>query len=299
MPVSPLVSVIVPCYNAAAFLEEAVRSVEAQDVRDWEIWLVDDGSTDGTAALAEAQARRLPGRIRCLCHPGGVNRGAAAARNLALRHARGVWLALLDADDLWLPGKLAGQLALADAHPGVSMIGCAARYWYSWADPARPDPVIPVGGLPDRPVYPPDEALALHPLGPGDAPCPSGLLIRKEAARRLGGFEEAFAGPYQMFEDQAFLMKFYLEEAVLMSSAIAVNYRQRQDSVMALAERDGHYPQARTFFLHWLASYLDARGLSGGPVGRQLSEALRPPRRAPWPRIGALLKAGRHILTGS
>ncbi len=112
--VPPAVSVVTPVWNAAATLAATVASVRAQTFPDWEMLLVDDGSTDGSRALAEALAAADP-RIRVLAQ--GSNTGAAAARNRAIRAARGRYIAFLDADDLWRPEKLARQVpVLAAGH---------------------------------------------------------------------------------------------------------------------------------------------------------------------------------------
>jgi glycosyltransferase involved in cell wall biosynthesis len=103
----PRVSVITPVWNAADTLAATVASVQAQSLPDWEMLLVDDGSSDGSRALAERLAAG-DGRIRVLGW--GDNRGAAAARNAGIRAARGRHIAFLDADDLWRPEKLAVQL---------------------------------------------------------------------------------------------------------------------------------------------------------------------------------------------
>ncbi len=107
----PCVSVIIPTYNRAALVQEAVAAVLAQTCRDWELLVVDDGSTDGTSnALAG-----LGGSLRVLRSP--RRRGVSAARNLGIAAARGEWLAFLDSDDLWLPEKLERQMAFMAAHP--------------------------------------------------------------------------------------------------------------------------------------------------------------------------------------
>jgi glycosyltransferase involved in cell wall biosynthesis len=102
------VSVIVPAYNAAATLPETLRSVVGQTFIDWEVVVCDDQSADGTAAAVAD----LDDRIRMVESP--VNQGPAGARNLAIRHSSGELLALLDADDLWLPDYLAEQVGLYD-----------------------------------------------------------------------------------------------------------------------------------------------------------------------------------------
>ena len=93
----PLVSVVIPAYNCETFVEASVRSAMAQSVRDIEILVVDDGSTDGTAAVVEALCREDE-RVN-LIRP-GENRGVAEARNLGVRSARADWVAFLDSDDL-------------------------------------------------------------------------------------------------------------------------------------------------------------------------------------------------------
>jgi teichuronic acid biosynthesis glycosyltransferase TuaG len=102
----PTVSVIIPAYNAETFLARAIRSVEAQTFRDFEIVVVDDGSTDGTAAALHAFSG-----VRFIRQP---HLGAAAARNRALEEGTGELVAFLDADDEWLPEKLARQLQFMD-----------------------------------------------------------------------------------------------------------------------------------------------------------------------------------------
>ncbi len=106
---SPIVSIITPCYNAAAFLPETIRSVQAQSFKRWEMLIADDGSTDDSVAVARSFAEKDP-RICVL--PLGRNSGIPSiVRNHALGHAHGKVLAFLDADDIWKPNKLAVQLA--------------------------------------------------------------------------------------------------------------------------------------------------------------------------------------------
>jgi hypothetical protein len=109
----PLVSVIIPAFNAEATLGETLRSVFAQTHQRLEILAVDDGSTDGTAALVESLARTEP-RLSLIRQ---ANAGVAAARNAGLAQARGDYVAWLDADDLWRPTKIAKQLAVFAAAP--------------------------------------------------------------------------------------------------------------------------------------------------------------------------------------
>ena len=293
-PAPPAVSVVVIFLDEEAFLEEAVESVLAQTYRDWELLLVDDGSTDRSPAIARSYAARRPGRVRYLEHPGHENRGMSATRNLGVTHARGRYVALLDADDVWRPEKLAEQVAVLEAHPRLGMVCGASEYWWSWADPDRDDVVVPVGGPQDVVVEPPGLSLALYPLGEGAAPCPSGLVLRRSVVEAVGGFVEHFRGPYQLYEDQAFLAKVYLSTPVYVASGCWDRYRQHPDSCVARVTGAGQYDEVRRFFLEDLEGYLAGR--SPGPeVRAALGRALDPYRR---PRRTRARRALRRLGAG-
>jgi len=106
----PLVSVIIPTYNRADLVRQALASVQAQTYRDFEIVVVDDGGTDGTFEVLSAWPE-----LRLLRH--ARRRGVSAARNTGINAARGRWLAFLDSDDLWLPDKLARQISWLEGQP--------------------------------------------------------------------------------------------------------------------------------------------------------------------------------------
>ena len=114
---SPLVSVVIPVFNGAPFVGLAVASVRAQTVRDVEVLVVDDGSTDGTQAVL-ADLQRTAG-ITWFQQDHG---GPARSRNRGLAEARGEFVALLDCDDVWLPDKLAAQLDVMRNHPEVGVV---------------------------------------------------------------------------------------------------------------------------------------------------------------------------------
>jgi len=119
----PLVSIIIPAYNAEQTLTETLESVRQQTFQSWEVIVVDDGSRDATVRVGEQFARCEP-RVRVLQQPNG---GASVARNTGIAQARGVWLLFLDADDMILPDHLANLIATIEQHPeaGAAFTGWA------------------------------------------------------------------------------------------------------------------------------------------------------------------------------
>lgn len=113
----PFVSAIIPAHNAAKTIEETLHSVRAQTYRNYEILVVDDGSSDETVRIAEAHAAE-DSRVRVIVQPNG---GVAAARNTGILAARGDLVAPVDADDLWAPTKLARQAELMRANPNAAL----------------------------------------------------------------------------------------------------------------------------------------------------------------------------------
>jgi glycosyltransferase involved in cell wall biosynthesis len=165
------VGVVMPVYNGARYLAEAIGSVLAQDARPGEVIVVDDGSTDDTAAVARGFAP-----VTCLTQPHG---GLSAALNHGIAHARGALLAFLDADDLWTPGRLARQLeTLARGADVEAVFGHVEQFVSPELDPATA-PALPPGA--DR--------MPGWALGAG--------LFRASALRRVGAFDTRWTiGPF-------------------------------------------------------------------------------------------------------
>jgi glycosyltransferase involved in cell wall biosynthesis len=116
----PLISIIIPTYNRASFLKEAIESVLAQTYENWELIIVDDGSTDNTSELVKKFTDK---RISYLCQQ---NTGAPLARNKGIQKAKGDYIAFLDSDDIWLPQKIQKQLEvfkISRFNPGVVYTG--------------------------------------------------------------------------------------------------------------------------------------------------------------------------------
>jgi glycosyltransferase involved in cell wall biosynthesis len=168
----PLVSIVVPVYNAEAFLRETLDSVFALDYQPFEVIVVDDGSTDGSAAIAESYAG-----VRCIRQE---NRGPSEARNEGILIARGEFVAFVDSDDVVLPDKLSVQVGYLLDHPDVT----ATLGRQEW-------------------MTPPPDAVPDLVWGDLDGIPPLSLVIRTAALLEVGCFDPALRGP----EDTDLLMR--------------------------------------------------------------------------------------------
>lgn len=176
---APVVSILTPAYNAARHFPATAASVLAQTYPDWEWIVVDDGSTDGTPDVVE---RVGGGRVRLVR---GAHTGLpAAARNVAFAHARGEYIAYLDADDIWLPEKLALQVACFSAHPEAGLV--FSRYYWYWSEPherLRRKPEPDLSGL-ENPGW-------LFPrLALDNAICTSAAVVRRRVVEEHGLMDE-------------------------------------------------------------------------------------------------------------
>jgi glycosyltransferase involved in cell wall biosynthesis len=285
------VTCIIIFLDEERFLREAIESVLAQTFSDFELLLVDDGSTDASGSIARAYAEADPGRIRYLAHPGGANRGMSASRNLGLANARGEFVAFLDGDDTWLPDKLSAQRMLATQYPQAGMICGATVYWHGWegGDAEQADNVRHVGAPADTLFDPPELMTRLYPLGSGASPSMSGLIVRRDVLQAIGGFEDRFRG---LYEDQAFKVKLYLAAPVYVSSLCFDRYRQHPSSCVQLAASSGRREAIRGEFLGWLRGYLSAHPPTDPEIMRRLNRASL---RYRYPRVHRAVHALRGL----
>lgn len=276
----PLVSAITIFLNGEKFIEEAIESVFAQTYDNWELLLVDDGSTDGSTAIAQRYAQQYPDKVRYLEHEGHQNRGMSATRNLGIRHAKGEYIALLDADDVWLPQKLERQVAILESHPEAKVVSSSTQYWYSWTgkpEDAQRDYVRELKLPPNR-LFEPPKLLTLLLERKALTPATCSVLMRREIFDAIGGFEELFRG---MFEDQAFFSKVYLKVPVFVESSYWDRYRQHPDSTCSIAQKEGKFHRLKPNpiqlnFLNWLAEYLTQQGVKDTEVWQALQKGLWP-----------------------
>jgi glycosyltransferase involved in cell wall biosynthesis len=276
----PLVSIITPFFNAEKFFEEAIESVLAQTYKNWELLLVDDGSTDGSTAIAQRYAQQYPEKVRYLEHKQHRNCGKSVSRNLGISHAGGEYIGFLDADDVFLPRKLEHQVAIMESQPEAGMVYGAQYKWYGWTGKRRDirrDYKAGVGVQPDTLCKPPT-LLTLFLRDGRVIPGTCSLLVRRHIVEALGGFEETIQ---HIFEDQVLLAKICLKFPVFVEAGCWDKYRQHPDSSCYQAIRNEEYhplkpnPAHRTF-LTWLGRYCSAQNIQDPDLWSAYHKALWP-----------------------
>jgi glycosyltransferase involved in cell wall biosynthesis len=274
----PRVSVILAFLDEELFLARAIETVIAQSEQRWELLLIDDGSSDRSAAIAEQFANDDPERVRVLRHPGGVNHGLPESRNLGLRHARGEWIAMIDADDSWDVDKLERQLD--DVHGRTDVAMLCGPTWYHYIDESRPDELVAV--TPDAPCEFPAGRFA-RALTTGrleSSPPPTTVLLHAATLRRVGGVPLGD----NLYEDHRTFVAVGLVGAVLVSDVPLARYVIRPDSLNGSLATDGmtQVRQRRTFEL-WVLRYTSRQGIRGLQVaGAVISFRLHAALRRRW-----------------
>jgi glycosyltransferase involved in cell wall biosynthesis len=225
----PLVSVIMPCYNAERYLREALDSLLGQTYKPLEIVVVDDGSRDGSAAILDTYRDRVTVLRQ-------ENAGAGAARYTGVRYKRGSFVAFCDADDLWMPHKLERQMRVFARYPEVGVVACAMER-IDAAGRRLPSEGNPNLHLEGRPV---DLQSVL--LTRGNMIGLSTAVVRREVVDWLAGFS-----PYRVSQDYDFwirasdVTKFFLVPEPL------VLYRELANSLLHGTLWKEYRPQ-----FHWL-----------------------------------------------
>lgn len=226
------VSVVIACFNVAAYLDETLKSVRSQTLSQIEILVVDDGSTDSTRQIIEAHAAS-DARVRAIIFD--RNRGVVTARNAALEIASGEFVAMIDGDDVWLPTALEDRLSIADAFPEAVVIATEFTLFSGKVPPPPFAPKIAQGPraramlaeayetkqaivLPE-----PFEAVAmLHFAWVG------ATLVNRRTMEALGHFDPSFTGP----EDTLLWLRLALKGPFVFLPSVTAFYRQRAGSIV-------------------------------------------------------------------
>lgn len=238
----PFVTVIIPCFNTALYLAATLKSVQAQTFRDFEVIMVDDGSTDGTLSIMQEFAAR---NERCEVISLQQNQGIVAARNAALAQACGECIAMLDGDDIWTPDALAVRVELAQYHPSADVIATEFA-WFEDKVPARPIGRVGLGPHAKRAFassYATNEPTLLRQpfnlVANLHFAWTSATLVRRAAMSAIGNFDPTFKGP----EDTLLWLRLAQRGAFLFAPQLTAFYRQRPGSLVTLQKgpKELHY----------------------------------------------------------
>jgi glycosyltransferase involved in cell wall biosynthesis len=248
----PLVSVITVFKDEGKFLDEAIRSVLAQTWHHWELYLVDDGSSDRSTEIACAYAERYPD-IHYLEHKDHKNKGTSTSRNLGTGNCKGELISFLDGDDIYLPEKLAAQVANFNKYPDVDMVIDATNYWYSWSPNNKHTDFTQHIGFPDKTIFAPGELNLRYLDRTAAIPCMGGVMVRRSLLDKIMGFEEQFTG---MYDDQVFFHKAAMHGTVMISREVHDKYRQHENSMCYQVKQNGQINVWNRQFLEWLSDYI-------------------------------------------
>jgi hypothetical protein len=302
---SPVVTCVLIFLNGARFIDEAIRSVVAQgDDVDWELVLVDDGSTDESTAMARRWAADHPDRIRYVEHGGHANLGMSASRNAGVAAARGAYIGFIDCDDVWLPSALSHGLRVFAMHPDADVVIGGTWEWYGWTgDPAAlaGDHVVSLANVvPHTVIEPPTLFAAMYGVpGAWRVPAICSLLITRSGLLRIGGLDDRFRG---LYEDQVLYAKIALHLRAVIDPRPMALYRQHVASACQIAIDAGEWqrvgpsePERR--YLEWMRTYVNdaARGdhATLDVVARNLEHAARGGHVASIERAAAFVR--RHV----
>lgn len=293
IPSTPRVSAILIFLNGEQFIAEAIESIRAQTYTDWEMILVDDGTTDGATAIARSFAEREPHRIRLIEHPGHANRGMSASRNAGINAARGDIIAFLDADDIWLPHRIEAHVAILDQHPEVGVVLGATMWWRSWMTSGRSrlkpwlyTDTVHDSGLPlNQVILPPAVAISYLEQRGGSMPGICSVTICRDVAIGVGGFNDDFR---TLYEDQVFHFRAALRVPIWVTDEVVACYRQHDESACNKEGRMASDVRMRPAFLTWLQDHLIDSGCKDARLWKAFrAEMMRfdQPRLWWWSRL--------------
>ena len=282
---APLVTAVIIFKNPGEYLAPAIDSVLAQTYANWELFLVDDGSTDVGTDIARRYAAQHPQKVTYLEHPGHANLGMSASRNRGVRAGRGELIAFLDADDLWTPEKLEVQIRLLRENPRAAMVYGPLKMWWGWTgdpkDAARD--YVETLGVPENAVI--DPPMLVSAFLNNEGIVPSGCLFHRAPLEAIGLCEEEFR---DMCEDMVLHTKLELAYPVFATTHCSYIYRQHPTNCCATSVREGRYRAERLRYLHWTEQYMRDHGFESTDLWHRLQKAIRRERH---PLLYSLLAA--------
>jgi glycosyltransferase involved in cell wall biosynthesis len=262
--VAELVSVIIPCYNCAETVAETIESVLAQDHVDIEVIAVNDGSKDRTLEVLQAFGKRI-------CVIDQPNAGPPAARNAGMSAAQGEFIAFVDADDIWLPGKVSAQVRHLREHPDVGTVFTAWHVWPVDADGQFRQPLQFERHRVDDSIDQDCSGWIYHRLLLTSELLTSTVMLRRELAVRIGEFDLRLWNG----DDYDYWLRLSREARITKLASVGVLYRQLPGSVSrSPKDVNFEYEVVTGALKRWGPAGPDGRSLPAQMLERRLQTLL-------------------------
>jgi len=242
----PTVSIVMPLYNKAPYVAEAIESVICQSFLDWELLIVDDGSTDGSTNIVQRYAKQIPNKIQLIQHASKHREGVNASRQLAVNDSKGSAIAFLDADDVWFPERLSHDTAILAEHLNAEAV--VSKSMYFWPDESEPTRLDRPSPLYNRVIDPPIlfEDVFIHSNSEPASPC--SVTIRRSAVAAMEPWDPALP----VAGDLKYFAELYFKFPVYVSDRCMAKYRQVPDGICGTSARDGSWREPLTRVRAWL-----------------------------------------------
>ncbi|MBK1692156.1 glycosyltransferase family 2 protein [Ectothiorhodospira mobilis] len=255
---TPWISVVIPAFNAAGYIGQALESVATQEMADLEVIVVDDGSTDGTA---EVVAEGFPW-VTLLRKENG---GAGSARNLGVAHARGGHVAFLDADDVWLPGKLQAQWSCLQGEPHCRFCCTAFEHWF----PEGGETDVAQPGTGEMVLDPERSGWVYHLLLLDCFVWTSTVLVERRLLEQVGGFDESL----RLGQDYDLWLRISRQVPVHFLATPFAHYRHHSRSATARGAQANYGARVLEDALRrWGVCSPDGRCADPGAVRRRIAD---------------------------
>lgn len=271
---NPLVSIIIPFYNREEFLGEAIESVLDQSEKNWELLLINDGSTDKSVEIVQGFVEKYPSKIRLFSHEQNENKGAHAARNLGIANSNGEYITFLDSDDVFFPDTLERELKAFAKNPQADAVCGTLECWHSWSKNVKnweKDFTIDLV-LETEKIYEPPDLLVHNLRAGGRKPGMNCVMLKGDFAKDIGVFEEDCK---YIWEDQIFWMKVSLYGKVYVMDATLAKYRQHPVSNSKIKSQNSQDIPLMPTFLDWMEVYLQKHNIDNEEVWKALRDFRR------------------------
>ncbi len=268
-PNNPKVSIIIPFFNREKFLTESVESVLSQSFTNWELILIDDGSTVESTKIAQNFVEKYPDKIFLYAHEDGKNLGASASRNLGIKHSNGDFITFLDSDDCFFSNTLEIGISAFTQNPEAEAVCGTLQYWFSWSAEnfANERDFVVNLGVPTEKLYQPPTLLIHNLRAGGRKPGIGCVILRGEFAKKHQLFENDFR---YIGEDQILWAKICLNGNIFIVQNCFAKYRQHNNSSIKIGIKSGKETSDWEKYLTWLENYLQQNKIENSDLWNAL-----------------------------